>query len=261
MEKKGITKVIKYTLVLLIVFLFTHTISYFFTVNCINGQYEIKVEGNWVCKIYKDKDEKIDIVGISDAGKEKTILIVPKEIKNIQVGSVTYSLEYCTDKEDTGNLQAVYLIEGVVSYGFSKAHNLKKFIIIDKSYADYANDYIGVDFGLTKVYCPKNVCVDTTGKQIGYEGKYNANVTYYYNYEGAENSGYYWIDNYDYGTKIEYVPENPTREGYEFGGWYKEESCENKWDFEIDTLPSILKGTQGETLYQETKLYAKWIEN
>ena len=64
-----------------------------------------------------------------------------------------------------------------------------------------------------------------------------------------------------YGEKIEFVPENPTREGYTFGGWYKEESCENKWDFNNDRLPEIKKGAQGETLYQETKLYAKWIKN
>ena len=45
-----------------------------------------------------------------------------------------------------------------------------------------------------------------------------ANVSYYYNYEDAENYGYYWADDCDYGGKIEFIPEEPEREGYEFGG-------------------------------------------
>ena len=70
---------------------------------------------------------------------------------------------------------------------------------------------------------------------------------------------YYWIDNY--GEKIEYIPENPIREGYKFEGWYKESDCINKWDFETDALPQARVDDQGQEIYQETKLYAKWIKN
>ena len=65
-----------------------------------------------------------------------------------------------------------------------------------------------------------------------------SNCNYFYNYDGAENDGYYWSDNYDYGEKITYVPQNPEREGYIFGGWYKEPECVNEWDFTKDTLPA-----------------------
>ena len=95
-----------------------------------------------------------------------------------------------------------------------------------------------------------------------------ANISYHYNYQNALNDGYYWIDDYDYGGLIDYIPKDPTREGYTFGGWYKESECVNKWDFENDTLPDEKKdkyvnadGVEEEvTLYQETKLYAKWIQ-
>lgn len=40
--------------------------------------------------------------------------------------------------------------------------------------------------------------------------------------------------------------ENPTREGYTFGGWYKETGCINAWDFAADTVKS------------DVTLYAKW---
>ncbi len=82
-----------------------------------------------------------------------------------------------------------------------------------------------------------------------------------YNYEGADNEGYYWSDNFDYGTKVTYVPENPMREGYIFGGWYKEAECLNAWNFDIDTLPKAELNEEGEELYRETQLYAKWYHN
>ena len=44
-------------------------------------------------------------------------------------------------------------------------------------------------------------------------------------------------------------PTDPSAEGWTFGGWYKEEGCENAWDFETDTVSAA------------TTLYAKWTEN
>ena len=101
-----------------------------------------------------------------------------------------------------------------------------------------------------------------------------ANITYYFNFETDINYGVYWVDDVDYGEKIEYIPANPVREGYEFGGWYKETECINKWDFTTDALPEeqfeeieeestdleTEKEIEKKTIYQETKLYAKWIK-
>ena len=47
------------------------------------------------------------------------------------------------------------------------------------------------------------------------------------------------------GSKIT-APTAPTADGWEFGGWYKEEACENAWDFGTDTVTA------------DTTLYAKW---
>ncbi len=44
-------------------------------------------------------------------------------------------------------------------------------------------------------------------------------------------------------------PENPVREDYGFTGWYKEESCENAWNFEENTVET------------DTLLYAGWLIN
>ncbi len=47
------------------------------------------------------------------------------------------------------------------------------------------------------------------------------------------------------GTKLT-EPTDPTRAGYTFGGWYKEESYLNAWDFNSDTVTA------------DTTLFAKW---
>ena len=41
-------------------------------------------------------------------------------------------------------------------------------------------------------------------------------------------------------------PTAPTKEGYTFGGWYKESECTNAWDF------------YGDTVTADVTLYAKW---
>lgn len=81
---------------------------------------------------------------------------------------------------------------------------------------------------------------------------YRANVAYMLNYE-TENP-YYYVDDYEYGMKIEFIPPVPEREGYTFAGWYKEAEGVTEWQFTKDTLPIL----ESEVEYQETKLYAKW---
>ena len=44
-------------------------------------------------------------------------------------------------------------------------------------------------------------------------------------------------------------PTNPNRTGYTFGGWYKEASCNNLWNFTSDTVTA------------HVTIYAKWIIN
>lgn len=50
-----------------------------------------------------------------------------------------------------------------------------------------------------------------------------------------------------YGEKVR-RPEDPRREGYRFGGWYKDIHLREEWDFEED----VVEGNMS--------LYAKWIE-
>ena len=81
------------------------------------------------------------------------------------------------------------------------------------------------------------------------ESLFKANVSYHLNYDEVN---YYYVDYYENGEKILYIPPIPQRDGYTFGGWFKEAECINQWDFDTDTLQLSEKT-------QEIKLYAKWI--
>lgn len=83
-----------------------------------------------------------------------------------------------------------------------------------------------------------------------------ANVSYHLNYN--ENN-YYYIDYYENGEKILYIPPIPQRDGYTFAGWYKEEACINKCDFDIDVYEEQYD-ENGQLIFNELKLYAKWVE-
>ena len=50
-------------------------------------------------------------------------------------------------------------------------------------------------------------------------------------------------------------PVTPTRAGYIFGGWYKEQACTNRWDFDTDTV------TANRTLYALWYQEKSYIEN
>ena len=90
-----------------------------------------------------------------------------------------------------------------------------------------------------------------------------ANVVYNINYLNEEYK-YHCVDNYAYSTEekasyITIIPPAPERNGYEFGGWYKESECITLWDFAVDTLPLVQYDEDKEEIFQETMLYAKWI--
>ena len=98
-------------------------------------------------------------------------------------------------------------------------------------------------------------------KEDGFEAYVQiANTAYFFNYEEAPNEGYFFINNFEYGSLIEDTPYKPTRNGYNFAGWYKEPECVNKWDFKKDKLHEEKYDEEGNFAFEELGLYAKWTK-
>ena len=216
-------------------------------------------------------DDYCEIKGTSAQGNENRFLVIPSYIDGIKVKSIGYaSIAGAIDTVDgeltfpdieSGSVEKIYLESAIELYPFSfqSCPNLTKIMSPQVLPYDYA---IGYD-----IYYPCNVYKSVTEDGSYFVNRFPANISYYYNYERADGVEYYWIDDCEYGSNIEFIPPEPTREGYTFGGWYKEAECINVWDFDTDTLPEKLTEMQenslGETeevtVYQETVLYAKWV--
>ena len=91
------------------------------------------------------------------------------------------------------------------------------------------------------------------------ENIYPANIAYFFNYEENPNNGYFFIDWHESTGKLTKPPYDPKREGYTFAGWYKEAECVNAWDFENDIV-EIHFDEEGNRIYEEFCLYAKWVK-
>ena len=80
-----------------------------------------------------------------------------------------------------------------------------------------------------------------------------ANINYYV------DGKMYWIDrSSDKTAKLiieEPEPPEPTKEGYEFAGWYKEPECINQWIYGVDVFPNR-KDENGNL--NMVNLYAGW---
>ena len=254
---------------LLFIFSFVFII---FAKSCQINNYDFIESGDFMYEIVTPKNDEVDrepfvrIMGLSETGKEKEVIIVPQFIDGMEVKEIGRKL-YLTIEGDweSEKLKKVYIpflpckMWRVVYPDDCPNYETTLLIVNEIPYENSTN----VDVYITSYhYIVESAIGDSVPSDFrsGTPGCYFANVSYFYNYDEAPNCGYYWIDNYDYGNIISYIPENPIREGYIFDGWYKESECINKWDFENDKLPIKICDENNRTIYQETRLYAKWIK-
>ncbi len=190
-------------------------------------------------------DDLIYLTGLTEKGKEQEVLFIPSEYNGNRIILKSNSLITTLVSIDSEKLKKIYISEVITGCG-----NL-----------NFVNGYIEIITLSNNIEStPDRGQVFVTSE--AFERKNSkfimpANVSYKWNYEGAPNSGYYWIDDYD-NELIVYIPVNPVREGYRFIGWYKEPECINQWNFNVDIVPAKLYNSDNEYQYHETILYAKW---
>lgn len=214
--------------------------------------------GYFTVEFYDDKTTAY-ITGLTELGQEQRFIVIPKEIngaKVVALGKKNVIWEPTLREWFSDKLEKIFVVNRlkIISGTFDNCPNLTKALSIYGGAAIRVPHY-------TEIYFSSFVYLTINPTQLDEWGR--ANVSYFYNFETEENYGYYWIDDLDYGSKIEFIPPEPAREGYTFGGWYKEPECINKWNFETDTLPEerteINEDGEEVVAYQETRLYAKWI--
>ena len=216
----------------------------------------------------RDGTKKAYLVGLTDLGLEQTALVYPEEIDGIPVYGIGYGRMTLVGEDGIGHFYG-----GNVEKMFFPT--MMKESVANSVTSTFQNTYIiywdcgqvgETSYGITGV---KGVIYGYNfyGHYVKAEPVLNnkcriANVSYLYNYEGSPNEGYYWVDSYDESV-ITFIPPEPEREGYTFGGWYKEAECINAWDFSVDITGKeiILDTNKTYDTYEGIYLYAKWIKN
>ncbi len=252
-KKKVIIALSVIAAIILCIFIFVLVMAY--SIVSVLPKFEERESGDFVVLFYEDHCE---ISGTTEQGNKKKYLVIPKQIEGCEVTAFGVTLLLGMDDPEIHSdaLERIYFEAPIkLSKGpLEDCPNLEKIM-----YPEVIDLY---RMRKTETYYPRMRYDAVYDENDSVQYANRANVSYYYNYERDDGEAYYWIDDYDYGCVIEFVPPAPEREGYEFGGWYTEPECVTAWDFESDTLPEekITTNENGEeeTVYQETILYAKW---
>ena len=224
-------------------------------VGCSLGEQNKEViDENFYCKVIDENN--IAIGNVKTYPKDGAVFF-PEQIENYTVSKIGFASGLgfggngylSTTKEGEPNIQRCYFPHTIkkIRSGYISS-NLKIF------YCGEVIDLIGLDaeFRDVEIYVPAekdDLFKNVLSEQYFRGSLLKANVSYHLNYD--ENN-YYYIDYYESGEKICYIPPIPQRDGYTFGGWFKEADCINQWIFDTDTV-QISEETQ------EMKLFAKWI--
>ena len=90
--------------------------------------------------------------------------------------------------------------------------------------------------------------VDSVTEDITLYARWEEIVFHTVTFDLNGGSGTAHSDTVEYGSLITEPFIRPIRDGFSFGGWYKEAACINIWDFAVDTVTS------------DITLYARWVE-
>lgn len=208
------------------------------------------------------------LTGFTELGKTQTTLVLPSEIEGIPIMGIGYRRNLSLfgteviSQFESQQLEKLYIpFEVTETYGWRWDYDFGN---LPNCYITSWSDNALVRLGLVKGFIHTFHEYQNNPILLISDTQYSrkiANVSYMYNYEGAPNLGYYWIDSY-HQSIISYIPEPPQRAGYVFDGWYRDPEFIHLWDFNVDqTGDEILLTGSNITNYTGVTLYAKWLSN
>lgn len=210
------------------------------------------IEGDWVYEKIEilDADGNVEkegarIIGPTKAAREHERLVIPIEIGGLPVlelGKVVPKyMAFEADRFETIKTTKILIpwqIAEINTSAFGTQSEIKPKIIYINA---QASDIMGKG-----IYDRKNFLENGFRISVGKFYCQGANIIFNYNFEEAPNSGIYWADDNEIDELI-IMPDEPTRDGFDFGGWYTESECINKFD-------AAVKGEE------DINLFAKWMK-
>ena len=224
------------------------------------------VDGDFEFSLLENSDE-LTIIGLSEEGKTKETLVLPTMVNGKKVTTLGY--EYYNPLYPTRELR--------IDFSGASFKNFYVHSLIKKCERDVGNKVYGISNELCFYYpsflkpSARGICcskpnqgyttekskkdlLEQTPNAIWPTYYKSVNVIYFMNDDTDE---VFFVDDCD-GTKVNVMPPNPYRDGYEFKGWYKEKECINLFDFENEIIPEKEYDEKGNYILKETNIYAKW---
>ena len=223
-------------------------------------------DGFFKYRFEHESKTEVSISGLTTLGKQQKFFVIPTEINGKKVKAI-YNRRFSTMGKASvdfknDNLEKVFFPANDINIINLRVEENVKILFVTSP----------EDFDFGKLVKRATTYIYQGVFDLPWDLKYNevfmehirerfltANVTYYVNCETDINNGVHWIDDVEYDGLIEFIPPTPIRDGYTFDGWYKEAECINIWDFSTDKTPVQILGADEQIVYQETKLFAKWV--
>ena len=224
------------------------------------------VDGDFEFSLLENSDE-LTIIGLSEEGKTKETLVLPTIVQGKKVTTLGY--EYYNPLYPTRELRIDF--SGASFKNFYVHSLIEKCDIAIGSKIDCSVSQANFFYpsflhdGARGICCSKpnqGYTTEKAKKDLLNKNQYavwpkcykSVNVLYFMNDDTDE---VFFVDDCD-GTKVNVIPPNPYRDGYEFKGWYKEKECINLFDFENELIPEKEYDEKGNYILKETNIYAKW---
>ncbi len=190
------------------------------------------------------------IVDYTELGMEQEILVVPAYVDGLPVEQFGSQIGYYGySKFKSENAKKIYFPYTLKF--FYRACSRRNMPLLEES-VFATGDAENFDRFSVKVSVAPSPFFELRNTESGvtYDGDhyyYEPNLIYNFNYANSPNGKYYWIDRID-AESVYALPQAPSRESFEFAGWYTDENCTAEWNGEIVRLPETLE------------IYAGWNE-
>ena len=215
-----------------------------------DNHFHAKESGDWIYSVDGCSNGQCALLGLSDIGKTKEVIVLPTEIDGLRVSRYGNKKGYIFSPDIVfDNCKKLYCnysyitvctgiefenqeMEGFFPHQFSSSsislyglcvYNPNATIFLSQDFYNYEKKYYSIDN----------------------ENCFVANIEYYLDDENC-----FFIDNVESG-KLEVIQPKPFKDGYVFEGWYINDI---KWDFENNLVEDYFDENN------HLRLEAKWEE-